>query len=392
MSFISQSRNLVPVALAGLVIAACAMPVAAGPTIPKLFVSMSDTTVQAGDTSAWISVSFVNYTDTVSGFTMTVLLDRPDILEFRTDEMDTIWDTTYWECTQWYNGQCIDSEPIDPPIVTPIITSGAIDTVGSRISKWEYVTARSQTENQHDIKITGLADWGGPPYTPGIKPQSNPGLLCRLNLRVYQNLPDSDRTVTLYIVSSVGGTNFSDPHGNLIGTITNYNICDSLYLVCDNWIGDSCAAWLDTIPGYEDTLVIDTFFRYWICKQWGKDHLGNDSCLSWGNYSDPDSAVNADSISIDSLPWTVYDETAVFFTSGHLTVVDVECVCGDMNNDGLPNVGDAVFLINFIFKGGPAPAYPECSDVNNDGLTNVGDAVYMINFIFKGGLQPNCGF
>lgn len=31
------------------------------------------------------------------------------------------------------------------------------------------------------------------------------------------------------------------------------------------------------------------------------------------------------------------------------------CRCGDVNGDGTANVGDAVFLINYVFKGGPAP-------------------------------------
>jgi hypothetical protein len=62
--------------------------------------------------------------------------------------------------------------------------------------------------------------------------------------------------------------------------------------------------------------------------------------------------------------------------------------CGDANSDGAVNVGDAVFLINFVFKSGPAPT-PLCvGEANGDDQTNVGDAVYMINFVFKGGPAP----
>lgn len=63
-------------------------------------------------------------------------------------------------------------------------------------------------------------------------------------------------------------------------------------------------------------------------------------------------------------------------------------VCGDANGDGSANVGDAVFLISYIFKGGAAPN-PVCAgDANGDGGTNVGDAVYLITYIFKGGAAP----
>ena len=63
-------------------------------------------------------------------------------------------------------------------------------------------------------------------------------------------------------------------------------------------------------------------------------------------------------------------------------------ICGDANGDASVNVGDAVFLISYVFKGGAAPD-PVCAgDANGDGGTNVGDAVYMISYVFKGGAPP----
>jgi len=59
--------------------------------------------------------------------------------------------------------------------------------------------------------------------------------------------------------------------------------------------------------------------------------------------------------------------------------------CGDANTDGVLNVGDAVFIINHIFKDGPAPD-PICAGyANSDGALNVGDAVYVITYIFNSG-------
>jgi subtilisin family serine protease len=61
---------------------------------------------------------------------------------------------------------------------------------------------------------------------------------------------------------------------------------------------------------------------------------------------------------------------------------------GDANNDGTINVADAVFLINYIFKGGPAPDSEYLGDANGDGTINVGDAVYLIQYIFGSGPPP----
>jgi len=63
-------------------------------------------------------------------------------------------------------------------------------------------------------------------------------------------------------------------------------------------------------------------------------------------------------------------------------------VCGDANSDGAVNVGDAVFIINYCFRGGFTP-YPLClGDANGDGSVDVGDAVYLISYSFKGGPKP----
>lgn len=66
--------------------------------------------------------------------------------------------------------------------------------------------------------------------------------------------------------------------------------------------------------------------------------------------------------------------------------------CGDVNQDLSVNVGDAVYMINYIFKGGPPPGRLEAGDVNCDMSSDVGDAVYLINFVFRDGNDPcsNC--
>jgi hypothetical protein len=62
--------------------------------------------------------------------------------------------------------------------------------------------------------------------------------------------------------------------------------------------------------------------------------------------------------------------------------------CGDANGDTTLNIGDAVYIVNYIFRGGPAPD-PVClADPNGDDDTNIGDVVYLINFIFKTGPAP----
>jgi hypothetical protein len=86
----------------------------------------------------------------------------------------------------------------------------------------------------------------------------------------------------------------------------------------------------------------------------------------------------------------VEDEVGAFGERQFLIEVGIFYVCGDANGDAAVNVGDAVYIINFVFKGGDAPNPIESGDANCDGQTNVGDAVYLINFVFKGGPNPCC--
>jgi hypothetical protein len=63
---------------------------------------------------------------------------------------------------------------------------------------------------------------------------------------------------------------------------------------------------------------------------------------------------------------------------------------GDTNGDGKVTVSDAIYLINYLFKGGPAPVPLESGDTNCDGKVTVADVVYLINYLFKGGPVPGC--
>jgi hypothetical protein len=80
----------------------------------------------------------------------------------------------------------------------------------------------------------------------------------------------------------------------------------------------------------------------------------------------------------------VTDSSAVLFDYAYI----VWGMSGDINGDADVNVADAVYMINWIFKGGPAPKRMGEADVNCDGKANIADAVYIINYIFKGGPKP----
>lgn len=67
-------------------------------------------------------------------------------------------------------------------------------------------------------------------------------------------------------------------------------------------------------------------------------------------------------------------------------------ICGDINGDRSVQISDAVFLINYIFTGGPEPDPLYKCDVSCDNKINIVDIIYLINYVFRSGLEPcyNC--
>lgn len=63
---------------------------------------------------------------------------------------------------------------------------------------------------------------------------------------------------------------------------------------------------------------------------------------------------------------------------------------GDATADGLVNLGDAIYILNFLFKNGPPPNPMAAGDTNCDGTVSLSDAIYLLNFLFKEGNPPGC--
>ncbi|MCH9032126.1 MAG: hypothetical protein IIB00_07700 [candidate division Zixibacteria bacterium] len=69
----------------------------------------------------------------------------------------------------------------------------------------------------------------------------------------------------------------------------------------------------------------------------------------------------------------------------------IQYICGDADGGGDVNVGDALFIINYIFGGPTIPDPVERADCDGDGIITTSDATYLVNYIFTiGWPAPIC--
>lgn len=61
---------------------------------------------------------------------------------------------------------------------------------------------------------------------------------------------------------------------------------------------------------------------------------------------------------------------------------------GDLDQSGSVSAGDIVYLVNYIFKAGPAPLNPETGDLNGSCTVSSSDVIHLVNFVFKSGAPP----
>ena len=123
-------------------------------------------------------------------------------------------------------------------------------------------------------------------------------------------------------------------------------------------------------------------------------------------YEDPDD-INVN-LEFSQIPdWTTIDSDSVYGVSPTVPSTDTLSVsvsdichadsliillrvyiCGDANSSGNIDVDDVVFIIDYMFLGGPSPVPAESANANCLEGTDIDDLVYLIDYVFKGGPAP----
>jgi len=117
--------------------------------------------------------------------------------------------------------------------------------------------------------------------------------------------------------------------------------------------------------------------------QWGYDavfaHEGDFHYNGWHTNYDV----------VDSLDFNYMREVVKMSLATLVTVArSIGYIIGDPTWDGAIDIGDVLFLINYLYRGGPAPDPLATGDVTCDGEVNIDDVIFLINYLYKNGPAP----
>jgi len=217
------------------------------------------------------------------------------------------------------------------------------------------------------------------------------GLMASTPIKYYFNYENGTQRIIVianyFSISSPDGANWQIPAIIPLNPLMmNFSYPQSVYLFDSSGDGQGadtlgCTAYdtrnpaVGLAPGYSgELLYIETRFS--------DIQIGKTLCV--------------DSATPSNFSWLWGDNDGNYYSpswGGPYCYEVVDCcvgIRGDVNGDGKgPNALDAQKMINYLFRGQPAPACDLESDVNSDGTPhNILDFNYIINYQFRNGPAP----
>jgi Zn-dependent M28 family amino/carboxypeptidase len=148
---------------------------------------------------------------------------------------------------------------------------------------------------------------------------------------------------------------------------------------------------IDAITTYELDLLPKKMIED---ASWGSDHV------SFWDYGFTAISGGEDHQDFNPYLHTIEDRVSAFDTAYYVqftkaavagvAVLAHPFILGDANRDRVIDLGDAVYLLGYLFKSQAVPDPLEAGDADCDHMVNLGDVVYLLNYLFKGGPAPGC--
>jgi hypothetical protein len=74
-------------------------------------------------------------------------------------------------------------------------------------------------------------------------------------------------------------------------------------------------------------------------------------------------------------------------------VGEAQWACGDINNSGgILDISDLIYMVTYMFQGGPEPVFMESANINGEGpdIPDIVDLIFLVSYMFQNGPDPIC--
>jgi len=99
-------------------------------------------------------------------------------------------------------------------------------------------------------------------------------------------------------------------------------------------------------------------------------------------------SVSSDAFGVDTVIFTVTDYPGGASSIKTVYMAFVTSLRGDLDSNNKYTMNDLVVLIDYLYRGGEAPAILESADVDKNGELSIVDITYLIKFLYKDGPAP----
>jgi aminopeptidase N len=118
--------------------------------------------------------------------------------------------------------------------------------------------------------------------------------------------------------------------------------------------------------------------------------------LPTGYSFDSDGVLSGTTLDTGTFVFTarVDDDMSSYFDEVEysLHMAPSEAVPGDIDNNGAgPDITDLIYMVTYMFQGGPPPPIMNVLDMNNDCEQDIADLIHLVQYMFQGGPPPLVG-
>ena len=149
----------------------------------------------------------------------------------------------------------------------------------------------------------------------------------------------------------------------------------------DWFVGVSALPMLDEDGAWRNEIVVD-LFPYDAGTDSGATYTARDEA------TEPPEPVRV----LETSPFTAGEPIGSFVFRRIVPDLEPTFRRGEVTGEGLVDLSDAVFVLSWLFGGAREPSCLDAADIQDSGEIGIGAPIYLLNFLFLGGPPPPAPF